>query len=633
VTSVATRGADALRVRNGLADAVESCLVFSFGGVSVGLLATSTGGYLTLSQDWASLLALSGAAIVLLVRDRLEWTRLKLAFVGFIAAFAGWVALSATWSQSVTSTGNEVQRDLAYVALATAAAIVVTRRTATTLAAGAVTGATAACAYALGTRLFPDVFGGFDSTSYGYRLATPITYWNGLGIFAAVALLAAFAFAARAVHGVSRALAAAAMPLLFSTMYLTFSRGAWAALVIGALASLLVGPRRWQLLTMMLVLGPCLAVALLAISQRPALTTIGASLAAATRQGHSLVGPLLAICVLCGVVAASVAVVEARVNVPRGVAIAFRIIVALAIVAAFTGVWSRVGSPSHLAARGWRSFERPPPVTGADLSSRLFQLSNSYRLNLWRTSLHSFEGRPALGTGAGTFWEVWVRKRDVGLASSEGHSLYMETLGELGAPGLALLVAGLAVPLAAAWRGRRLPFAGPFVGAYAAWLVHAGVDWDWELVGVTLLPLLLGSALIAQAPSASWVPRGGRAVGVVACALGAAVAFIGLMGNVRMTDAVAEIRQGHYVQATHEAKAAAGWAPWSARPSELEGISYSLAGRRSQAERSFAAAVAKDQQSWILWSELSAVSTGTSRSRANNRVALLNPLALGQVKG
>jgi hypothetical protein len=77
----------------------------------------------------------------------------------------------------------------------------------------------------------------------------------------------------------------------------------------------------------------------------------------------------------------------------------------------------------------------------------------------------------------------------------DAHSLYLETLAELGLLGLALLGLALAPPLLAAFRGASAAAAG----GYVAFLVHAGLDWDWELPAVTLAGLLCGAALIALA--------------------------------------------------------------------------------------------------------------------------------------
>ena len=74
----------------------------------------------------------------------------------------------------------------------------------------------------------------------------------------------------------------------------------------------------------------------------------------------------------------------------------------------------------------------------------------------------------------------------------DAHSLYLETLAELGLVGLGLLVLVLAPPLAGAFRGASAAAAG----GYVAFLVHAGVDWDWEMPAVTIAGLFCGAALM-----------------------------------------------------------------------------------------------------------------------------------------
>ena len=39
--------------------------------------------------------------------------------------------------------------------------------------------------------------------------------------------------------------------------------------------------------------------------------------------------------------------------------------------------------------------------------------------------------------------------------------------------------------------------AGP-IAVGGAWLVHAGLDWDWEMPGVTLPALMLAAVLVAH---------------------------------------------------------------------------------------------------------------------------------------
>ena len=68
---------------------------------------------------------------------------------------------------------------------------------------------------------------------------------------------------------------------------------------------------------------------------------------------------------------------------------------------------------------------------------------------------------------------------------NDGHSLYLETLSELGVVGLVLVVL---VARRRSWSAGCCGCAGPsatrygaFVAAGAMLAVHAGIDWDWEM--------------------------------------------------------------------------------------------------------------------------------------------------------
>ena len=104
---------------------------------------------------------------------------------------------------------------------------------------------------------------------------------------------------------------------------------------------------------------------------------------------------------------------------------------------------------------------------------------------------------PLLGTGAGTFGHYWTQSGkllDFG-GALDAHSLYLETLAELGPLGLLLLAAMLLAPLRGVIRHRFAPHVPAAAGAYAAFLVHAGLDWDWEMPAVVVAALCCAAAV------------------------------------------------------------------------------------------------------------------------------------------
>jgi hypothetical protein len=118
-----------------------------------------------------------------------------------------------------------------------------------------------------------------------------------------------------------------------------------------------------------------------------------------------------------------------------------------------------------------------------DLRNRLTHFGDRNRVAHWRVERDEFKRDPWQGSGAGTFRLVWERERPFDFTVNDGHSLYLETLSELGLPGLVLLLIALLPPLVVA--ATRL--GSPSRHAYAAYLAaslallaHAAIDWDWE---------------------------------------------------------------------------------------------------------------------------------------------------------
>jgi O-antigen ligase len=102
----------------------------------------------------------------------------------------------------------------------------------------------------------------------------------------------------------------------------------------------------------------------------------------------------------------------------------------------------------------------------------------------------------------------WLKQRDRVDKSGDAHSLYLETLAELGVVGFLFLMAFLCGTAAAVLRLHRVA-PGPataLAGGLAVWAVHAGLDWDWEMPAVTLPALLLGAAAVAWSEELSLAP-------------------------------------------------------------------------------------------------------------------------------
>lgn len=588
------------------------------------LVGFSSGGFLPPSWAWSGFACFAIATGAWLLRDNLELGRPAIVFTGALLAFAAWAALSATWSTSVTSSLRDAQRDIAYVAIVSAGVALATRGAATALAGGVTTGVTVLSLYALATRLAPGRFSEYTSAAYGYRLTQPIGYWNGLGLVAAFALLLCLAFATRSRLIVIRALTAAALPALAATAFFTFSRGAWAAVAVGIAVAVALDPRRLGFCVTAIATTPFTAIAVLEASRRPGLTHIGATLGEARNDGYAFALVVLALCAASATAVIIVAVIERNVTIGRAPRRAFAtVLVCTALVAAGVG-WQKLGSPWHVTTRVWNHLSALPAQESPDVTQRLFQLSSSGRLQIWKGALDGFSDRPLLGSGAGTFWEVWPAKRRRSLPTTQAHSIVFETLAELGAPGTALLALALLTPIAAAVRARQRPFVAPFAAAYAAWVFHAAEDWDWQLLAVGGAGLLIGVALVVEGGRApvSWL----RPVPLsFVSLLGAGLMFYALLGDRALASANHDIRVGKSAAALANLDRASRLQPWSSEPDAARASVEMMRGDDGAAARQLWQAIRKDERSWTLWQRLAQVTTGSVRAQALAQVHRLNP--------
>jgi O-antigen ligase len=136
------------------------------------------------------------------------------------------------------------------------------------------------------------------------------------------------------------------------------------------------------------------------------------------------------------------------------------------------------------------------------------------RWRYWRVAIDGFADRPLRGAGIHGFAALWLADRDIDEAAQDAHSLYIETLAELGVVGFLLLMCFLGGLGAAALelhrRGGQASALGiGWIAAGAVFLAHAFVDWDWEMPAAGLIFLLLAAALIAAADEArAYAPTG-----------------------------------------------------------------------------------------------------------------------------
>jgi O-antigen ligase len=518
-------------------------------GLAVGLTAAKQGGYFASSWGWSGLGLLLAAALALGFRDRIELDRLALAYLAGIVAVLLWIAFSTVWSASTPSTVDEIERTIVYAAAVAALVALATPESVPYVLGGLLTAITAVCAYSLADRL--------AHSSDAARLSGPLGYWNALGILCGMGLLIAGGLVFSDRLTAVRVAAAASVPLLVGTLYLTHSRGAILALGAGAFATAFLHP---------------------------------------SVQG-------------------------------RGRRAAASALLALALVALIVGIL-RAGGPGAALGRTVGAFKAPANAQGKPNKS-LLTLSGNNRSDYWRIAWRQYRGHPLLGSGAGTFNFYWDRDRDTIYGSRDAHNLYLETLAELGPIGLLLLVGTLLLPFAGLLGSRPDALRAAAAGGYLAFLLHAGIDWDWEMPAVTLAGLFSGGALAIRPRARTRILSGAGRVGVlVALALVAAFAAVAYRGNAAIDRSIEARAEGKLGQAEDAARRAARWNPWSSEAWQLLGEAQLAAGDKPAARGSFRAGLRRDAREWKLWYDLALASRGAAQRRALTEATRLNRYSL-----
>ncbi len=482
--------------RRGASGVVGAAAVLACGPV---VLAFASGGYfdgprlvaLVAVAGVLGLLALTAPAAAL----ELPGTAGRCALGGF-ALLTAWVALSRHRSALPDVAGDDAERVLLYTGFLAAGAVAWRRRATARLVEPAVAaGILVVLLYGLAGRWVPGVLHLDATASAGGRLEQPLTYWNATGMLAAVGLVlcARVAGDPERAPALRAAGAAGAVPLLCG-VYLSFSRGAAAALLAGLLVLLLCAPTRRQVRAVLTVLaagvGPVVAAALL-----PGVRGLEGGLGARERDGLIALGATLVAMAAAAALTARGARRDRRAAarparpVPRAARWAAAVAIAVAVV-------GPVLAGREASAPGARARQD----SGA--SAQRFTTVSSNRYAYWRVALDSVAEHPVAGVGSGGWAAEWLRRRRVDEGARDAHSIELETLGELGIVGFGLLLAAFGgVAASAAELQRRDP--GLAAGACAGltvWLAHASLDWDWELPAATLPALSLAGLVLARAP-------------------------------------------------------------------------------------------------------------------------------------
>jgi O-antigen ligase len=432
------------------------------------------------------------AAAVLVLEPRpLPPSRAGRVALAGLTAFVAWSALSLLWSPLLDPGLADVERSALYLAafILGCAAL----RGAATLRAvepSLLAGVAIVCVYALATRLLPGIVDAASGSRAGSRLDQPLTYWNAVGALASIGLMLAIHTTSDARRGARLRIAAMALvPALGLMLFLTVSRGAHIAAVAGAGLLLLAARNRRALDAT--VLGFALVTLMAGLAARfSGVVELDGSSGTRERQGLIVLALLLIVCALAALGRALLLRLDARGLTWTG---ALRRRRALAGVAAVGAV--AIVALGVVAFAGGQA--KPSPRDQLAQGPERFRTLETNRWRYWRVALDTFAEEPLKGSGIHGFAADWLERRDIDEGVQDAHSLYIETLTELGLPGLLFLGLFLGGAGVALWRAGE----PGWLAASAVWAIHAGVDWDWEMPSLTLIFIALAAAATATAAS------------------------------------------------------------------------------------------------------------------------------------
>jgi hypothetical protein len=610
-------------------------------------LALRGGGYEALLRDQVGLvlwwIVLLGVLLGVLPAARLS--RPQRLMLAALVAFAAWTGLGALWSQSSERTVAELSRLSTYAALLTLALLSVRAQARRWLVGGVTTAIGTIAALALLSRLHPAWFPPDQTAQFlpgsRSRLNYPLNYWNGLAAMMALGIPLALHFATRARRLALRGLCAAALPAMLATLYLTFSRGGWIELAAGLLVYYALTPGRgWRLATLA-VSGAASAFLIAAIRQRPAVDHGLLATAAGRHGGSELITVALVVCAGAALLQGALALLEVHARAPAWLARMPRprprLWLASAVVLIVLFLAS--GGP-HTLSRAWRDFKNPGLHVAQgqqNTEGRLGSVSGNGRYQYWSSGLDAFSRHPVGGVGAGTFQLWWTAHGSISSYVVNAHSLYFETLAETGLLGAVLLLLAFGAGLRGIlqrWRRSRddRGLLAAMLGASVAFAVAAGVDWVWQIPGVSVVFLLLVGVGAARRGSprarrtyASGRPHLGEGIRWIALALaGVAAIAVPTASGLSLRESQAQARDGRLSPALHEARTAAGWQPYGASPQLQQALVLELKGEyagAADATRRAAENAPSDWSTWLVLARIEAERGHVDRALAAYRKA------------
>jgi hypothetical protein len=574
-------------------------IVFAVAAVVTVVLALNDAGYDVVSRQQAATLVWSaialGFAFGVLPRGRPHPSAIGAVIA--LAALAALVALSLSWTESDEATFEELARIVGYAGFVVLAYCALNRHTFRAAAAGLMAAALIVPALSIAARV-----GVFEDRAPGLfdidRLSYPLGYWNAVACWSAIAIAIGLTWSAHARGFRERCLALAPLPIAGLAVYLSYSRAGVVAVAVAALAALVLSRNRFTVAIHGAAVAAGIAFTIVVARDQPEIAH-----ATGTDGAGQLVLALLLAAGVCAAVA--VATTKGRTDRLRTGPMTARIAVVAAAVAVAMGA---IGPGQDALTEAWDEFRNERTVVrGEDPAARLGSFGGN-RYDIWSEALDAHRSDRWRGIGAGSFEFYWSREGTGEEFLRDAHSLYLETLAELGLSGLALLLSAFGLMTAAAIFGRRqlgrvhdFGAASSMIAGSAVFAFFAGVDWMWELPAVVLLGLG-GLAVAGSAGAERWggppSPISLR-LAVIAIALVAILIQVpGLSATDRLRSSAAELLAGNTGKAAELANESVEAEPFAASPYVQRALVHEAVGDLPAAEADLEEAIERERSNW-----------------------------------
>ena len=640
-----------------LPDALRDAPEFGIPFLLVLYLAFASGGYDLVSRSQVGIIAwwavLLGIAVGVLPAARVTRAgRIALAVVG---ALVLWTAAGALiWTDSTERSVIELSRVATLFGVFTLL-VLIQGRNGLRHAINAIAAAVAIISVvALTDRFLPDLlpFGldyNFPANYPAARLNYPLEYWNGLAAFVALGVGPLIWIAASGKTIVGRAAASGILPVIGLAGYLTASRGGVIEVLAVLIVMVILFPKR--ILLLLTLLAPAAGTILLVslVNDRPEVRDLIQGDLASSQGTEMFWITVAVLIVVAGLQAlAMFGMKKSDLKLPEPSHAAAR---NTGIAAAAIAVLVLVGVvASGSAGDRWSEFKQPQ---SGETVNRLGSFASGERYENWKSALDASSSERLTGIGPGTY-EYWYAREGGGFTFvRDAHSIYLESLAEMGPVGLILVLAlilgplGMAVALAlkrgSEWRRGMAAAAAAGMTAFA---VAAGIDWAWEM---TVLPVMFfvlaagilgaesGNPILAVLPETSVRPVPTRSAPPgwrtrIPIAVGALVAIaliaVPLAATNAFRDSQAALRAGDVEQSLDDAQRAVSLQPYSASAKVQEAQVLAVLGRNVEAADIAREAIEEEPVNWRNWlvlSQLLVKSSGKESRIAYERARKLNP--------